>query len=167
MLRGRKAMTGVLASAVVLLLAGCSEDDHARERADDADQQAWMSQMTAQFGDGADSRGGLGGRLIASDSGSPAASGSMQSAVAGRYDLVAVCRSTTHVHVTVRTFRDVGGDVTRAGATLGQVDVTCGTTARTTIDVPSGSDGLVIEATTADRSGRALFDTFILDPAPS
>ncbi|MFJ4296929.1 hypothetical protein [Curtobacterium sp. NPDC089689] len=143
---------GVVGASV---LVGCSGGDHREALSEDSAQ--WMSLASAQLGvDGAANHGGGGGGLIAEDGGRTArALVSLEYDLHGPYDVLAVRRSkeTVHLRITELTVDDDG-----PSALLGQADITCGTSSRIPIDVPAGSDGITLDASTTDRSGRSLFD---------
>lgn len=126
--------------------------------------QQWMSQMSAEFAGDFD---GGGGRLTLGDDDPEKATASiaLEQDLEGPYDVLAVCRSTKTVHLSVHAFTstpDGSGGSLDDEEDLGAADIHCGVTTRIPIDVPKGRDGIAIDASTSDRSGRALFDSFIV-----
>ncbi|WNY33258.1 hypothetical protein Q9Q99_14010 [Curtobacterium flaccumfaciens] len=142
-------------------LAGCSSHEEALP--EDYGHQ-WMSQMSSQLsGD----FGGGGGQLVLVDDNSKKATlgVELQQDLEGPYDVLAVCRSAEIVHVSLYSFtvkKDGNGDSTTLREHLGEADIYCGSTTRIPIDMPKNRAGIDIEASTNDRSERALFDSFIV-----
>ena len=148
-----------------LLLTGCTGGHHSDAVPDD--YTAWMTQTSAQMNvDGNDSQGGAGGRLTVENGGKKArASVSLEYDFAGPYDLLAVCRSSKTVHLTIRDYTNETegpGVNSEPQSILGEADITCGVTSRIPIDVPKGRAGIMLDASTTDRSGKALFDTAVV-----
>lgn len=147
--------------AGTVTLAGCSSREEALPK--DYGHQ-WMSQMSSQLsGD----FGGGGGQLVLMDDNSKKATLSLelQQDLEGPYDVLAVCRSTKTVHVSLHAFtgkKDGNGESSTLREHLGEADIDCGATTRIPIDVPKGRAGIDIAASTDDRSERALFDSFIV-----
>ncbi|MGN8049118.1 hypothetical protein ACTJKO_05470 [Curtobacterium sp. 22159] len=158
----RRLTTAVLLAGAALLLTGCT--GHSTGNRLPEGYSEWMSQMSSQFDD---AQGGGGGQLTVSDEDKGKAEGiiELQTKLAGPYDVLAVCRSTKALHLTIRDFterHDENGYSSDQQSVLGQADIDCGSTARIPIDVPKGRDGIELDATTTDTSGRALFDTFVV-----
>lgn len=157
----RRSVTALTVGIVgVSLIAGCSDGGH--EDAGAEDFTRWMSGASAQLGvHGDDDHGGGGGQLSAEDGSRTArAHVSLAYDLHGPYDVLAVCRSeqkTVHLRVSSLTEHETG-----PSAVLGQADITCGTSNRIPIDVPAGSDGITLDASTTDRSGRSLFDALVV-----
>lgn len=89
----------------------------------------------------------------------------MEQDLEGPYDVLAVCRSTKTVHVTIHAFTttpDGSGESLGTEERLGEADVNCGAATRIPIDIPKDRDGIALDASTSDRSERVLFDTFIV-----
>ncbi|MGU3409059.1 hypothetical protein ACLBWP_03040 [Microbacterium sp. M1A1_1b] len=160
----RQLTTAALAVGAALLLGGCTgsgghDDGLPKDYGHD-----WLDQMSTRFsGD----NGGGGGRLEVDDADAKEARAAiaLQDELAGPYDVLVVCRSTTTVHVTIRDFtakHSGHGDSLDPRSEIGAADVRCGTTVRIPIDVPAGRDGIMLDASTRDTSGRALFDTFVV-----
>lgn len=149
-----------------LLLTGCTGGNHSDAVPDD--YTAWMTQTSAQMNvDGNDSQGGVGGRLTVENGSSSKAraSVSLEYDFAGPYDLLAVCRSSKTVHLTIRDYTNETegpGVNSEPESILGEADITCGVTSRIPIDVPRGRAGIMLDASTTDRSGKALFDTAVV-----
>jgi hypothetical protein len=166
--------TAVLLTALAgtLLLTGCSGGDQTDSVP--TDYSAWMRQTSAQMnGDSDGGEGGAGGHLSAEDGSKKArASASLEydlsgpyDDLSGPYDVLAVCRSTKMVHLTVRDFtaeRVGNGEDLHPRSVLGEADITCGVTSRIPIDVPTGRAGVMLDATTTDTSGKTLFNTVIV-----
>ncbi|WIE77083.1 hypothetical protein [Curtobacterium sp. MCSS17_007] len=143
------------------LLTGCSSHEDAVPK---NYGRAWMSQMSSQLAGGF---GNGGGRLVVGDDNPEKATASiaLQYDLEGPYDVLAVCRSTKTVHLTMTAFTamtDGSGASLATKERLGQSDVNCGATMRIPIDVPKNRDGIALDASTSDRSERALFDAFIV-----
>jgi hypothetical protein len=156
-------LTAALLTAAVaaLLLTSCSHKDALSEDYG----QAWMSQMSSRY---AADYGGGGGRLVFSDDNPKRATASvaLEQDLEGPYDVLAVCRSTKTVHITIHAFNAIpygSGETLHMKERLGEAEVDCGATTRIPIDVPKNRDGIALDASTNDRSERALFDTFIVD----
>jgi hypothetical protein len=129
-----------------------------------ADGQDWLEQMSSQL---AGDHGGCGGQLLVDDEDTKQARAgiTLEIELAGPYDVLAVCRSTKTVHLAIRdvtTKHDKNGDSFDTDSLIGEANIRCGATSRIPIDVPKGRDGIMLDATTADTSERALFDAFIV-----
>lgn len=157
----RSTVVLVTVVAGTAALAGCSSHNEALPK--DYGHQ-WMSQMSSQLsGD----FGGGGGQLVLMDDNAKKATLSLelQQDLEGPYDVLAVCRSTKTVHVSLHAFtvkKDGNGEASTLREHLGEADIDCGATTRIPIDVPKGRAGIDIAASTTDRSERALFDSFIV-----
>ncbi|GAA3342545.1 hypothetical protein GCM10017714_31390 [Curtobacterium pusillum] len=69
------------------------------------------------------------------------------------------------MHLTIHDVtakHDKYGDSLDTQSVIGEADIDCGVTVRIPIDVPKGRDGIMLDASTADTSGRALFDSFVV-----
>ncbi|WP_146239737.1 hypothetical protein [Curtobacterium sp. MCSS17_011] len=111
--------------------------------------------------------GGGGGQLIVDDDDRKQARAgvALQTDLAGPYDVLAVCRSTKVLHLAIHDItskHDKYGDSFDTNSLIGEANVHCGATTRIPIDVPKDRDGIMLDATTADTSERALFDAFIV-----
>jgi hypothetical protein len=158
--------TGAVAATAVagmLLLAACSSSHNNPVPKDYGHE--WMAQMSTQFsGD----FGGGGGRLVLAEDDNPkkaTASIALTQRLEGPYDVLAVCRSTQTVHITIHAYtakKDGSGESLDTLEHLGAADMNCGAITRIPINVPKSRDGIAIDASTSDRSERALFDTFIV-----
>ncbi|ROS59999.1 hypothetical protein EDF42_3380 [Curtobacterium sp. PhB172] len=162
MLNVNQRLTSALLTAMgaALLPTSCSHKDALPEDYG----QAWMSQMSSRY---AGDYGGGGGRLVLGDDNPKKATASvaLEQDLEGPYDVLAVCRSTKTVHVTIHAFTatpDGSGKSLDTKERLGEADVNCGATTRIPIDVPKDRDGIALDASTNDRSERALFDTFVV-----
>ncbi|SDQ99412.1 hypothetical protein SAMN02800687_3207 [Curtobacterium sp. UNCCL20] len=148
-----------------VILTGCTGGSHGD--AVPEDYTAWMSQTSAQMNvAGDDEHGGAGGRLTVENGDEKAgASVSLEYDLAGPYDVLAVCRSSKKVHLTVSDYTAATagpGESLESMSVLGQADITCGVTSRIPIDVPKGRAGITLDASTTDRSGQTLFDAFVV-----
>ncbi len=157
----RNSSAALLAVATAVVVTGCSSHGDALPK--DYGHQ-WMSQMSSQL---AGDFGGGGGQLaLGDDNPKQATLGvELQQDLEGPYDVLAVCRSTKTVHVSLHAFtakKDGNGESSTLREHLGDADIHCGATTRIPIDVPTGRAGIAIDASTNDRSGRALFDSFIV-----
>lgn len=159
----RRRSTAALITVVAgtTALAGCSS--HEEAPAKDYGHQ-WMSQMSSQLS--GDFGGGGGQLVLVGDNSKRATLGvELQQDLEGPYDVLAVCRSTKTVHVSLHSFtvkKDGNGESSTLREYLGEADIHCGSTTRIPIDVPKNRAGIDIEASTNDRSERALFDSFIV-----
>lgn len=157
----RTASAAALTVTAVVVLAGCSGHEDAVPK---NYGQSWMAQMSSQL---AGDFGGGGGRLTLGDDNpkKTTASIALEYELNGPYDILAVCRSTTTVHLTIDAFtatKDGSGESLSTKERLGEADINCGATMRIPIDVPKNRDGITLDASSTDRSERALFDTFIV-----
>ena len=158
----RRLVASVLIVGTAVLLAGCAR--HGNGLPEDYGQD-WFGKMASQHGG---DHGGGGGQLMVDDEDETRARAFivLDTELAGSYDVLAVCRSTKTVHLTVHDFtseHDGYGDSADPDSLIGAADLHCGTTTRTPIDVPEGRDGIVLDATTSDTSERSLFDAFIVE----
>jgi hypothetical protein len=158
----RTAAVTATAIAGTLLLTACSSHNNPVPK--DYGHE-WMTQMSTQLsGD----FGGGGGRLVLAEDDNPkkaTASIALTQHLEGPYDVLAVCRSMKTVHITIHAYtakKDGSGESLDTLEHLGDADVNCGAITRIPINVPKSRDGIAIDASTSDRSERALFDTFIV-----
>lgn len=154
------ALTVVMATAIT----GCSGPDHQDTIPKDYGTD-WLDQSSAMFPDAV--TGGGGPVNMSSDSTTARAVVQLDTDLAGPYDVVAMCRSSETVHLGIHAFTtktDRNGHSADLGALLGEADLTCGTQARIPTDVPKGSQGIELDASTGDTSGRALWDAVVLAP---
>ncbi|MGW8431806.1 hypothetical protein ACWGJ9_11985 [Curtobacterium citreum] len=157
----RISSAAVVTAVGAVLLAGCSSHEDAVPK---NYGQAWMAQMSSQL---AGDFGGGGGRLTLGDDNpkKTTASIALQYDLNGPYDILAVCRSTTTVHLTIDAFtatKDGSGESLSTKERLGEADINCGATMRIPIDVPKNRDGITVDASSSDQSERTLFDAFIV-----
>lgn len=156
-------MTATLGFALLgaVLLTGCTGGDD--NRAVSADYTDWMNQSSAQLQRiSTGNEGGAGGRLTVEDGSKKAHAMVLLSYdLAGPYDVVVACRSSKTVHLTIRDFTEDGGGADPQGV-LGTADITCGVPSRIPIDVPKDRSGIEFDASSTDRSGRALFNTYVV-----
>ncbi|MEK6309236.1 MAG: hypothetical protein V4737_01505 [Curtobacterium sp.] len=156
--RTRTALVGTVI-VTALVLAGCTQG----ERPPDGYGQAWLERMSTTLSD-EHGQGGAGGRLTVDDDGHAFAGAALSSVLPGSYDVLAVCRSTATVRISVRAFtsvKDGPGEDLRPGKELASRDVPCGATARLSVTVDRHADGVELDAETSDRSGRALWSAQI------
>ena len=159
----RRLTVAVLTIGSALLLAGCTSHGTGNGLPKGYGQD-WLSQMSSQLsGD----YGGGGGQLLVDDENTKQARAqiTLETELAGPYDVLAVCRSTKTVHLAIHditTKHDKHGYSYDTDALIGDASIHCGATTRIPIDVPKGRDGITLEATTTDTSERALFDAFIV-----
>ncbi|SOC87835.1 hypothetical protein SAMN05660766_1523 [Curtobacterium sp. 314Chir4.1] len=164
MLNTRRRLTvAVLTIGSALLLAGCTSHGTGNGLPKNYGQD-WLSQMSSQLGG---DHGGGGGQLLVDDENTKQARAAitLETELAGPYDVLAVCRSTETVHLAIHditTKHDKYGYSYDTDALIGDASIHCGATTRIPIDVPKGRDGITLEATTTDTSERALFDAFIV-----
>lgn len=160
----RRLLAAIAATGVVLSLTGCTHHDAFPKDYG----HAWLDRMTTLLGGGEDGQGGAGGQLLAGDDddlGPVTGSAALQYELSGPYDVLAVCRSTATVHLTIRDFtarKEHGGESTDPRTVLDEGDIVCGATTRLSITVPADADGIMLDVSTADRSGRALWDAAIV-----
>lgn len=159
----RRLLAAIAATGVLLSLTGCAHHDAFSKDYG----HAWLDRMTTLLGGGEDGQGGAGGQLLADDDdhGPVTGSAALQYELSGPYDVLAVCRSTATVHLTIRDFtarKEHGGESTDPRTVLDEGDIVCGATTRLSITVPSDADGIMLDVRTADRSGRALWDAAIV-----
>ncbi|PYY32251.1 hypothetical protein [Curtobacterium sp. MCBD17_030] len=159
--RRRPVAALILVIAGTIALTGCSSHEDAEPK---NYGHQWMSQMSSQL---PSDFGGVGGRLVLGDDNpkKATASISLQYDLEGPYDILAVCRSTETVHLTIHAFtatKDGSGQSLDTKERLGEADINCGTTMRIPIDVPRGRDGITLDASTDDRSERTLFETSVV-----
>lgn len=159
----RRLSVGVLTIGSALLFASCSGHGTGNGLPKDYGQD-WLGQMSSQLaGDNAGDGGQL---LVDSDNMKQArAQVTLQTQLAGPYDVLAVCRSTKTVHLAIRDItikHDKHGESFDTKSLVGEANIHCGATTRIPIDVPKGRDGITLDATTDDTSERALFDAFII-----
>ena len=150
----------MLAVCSALLLAGCTGHSTGDDLPKDYGQD-WLAEMSTQL---AGDSGGGGGRLTVDDENEKRAQAviGLQYEFAGPYDVLAVCRSTKTVHLAIHDFTNEHGDSLGTDSLIGGADIHCGATTRIPIEVPKGRDGIELDATTTDTSGRALFDAFVV-----
>jgi hypothetical protein len=162
----RLSATVILTLLGAVSLTGCTGGDD--DSAVSADYTAWMSQSSAQLQSiSTGNEGGAGGRLTAEDGSKNARAVVFLSySFAGPYDVVAACRSSKKVHLTIRDFTEDGGGADPQSV-LGSADITCGVPSRIPIDVPKGRSGIELDASSTDRSGQALFNTYVVAPEPA
>lgn len=146
-----------------LVLAGCTTHGTGDDLPEDYGQD-WFALMSSQL---SSDHGGGGGQLVVDDDDKDHARAlvALQYDLAGPYDVLVVCRSTKTVHVVIRDFtneHDANGESMEPRSRIGQADVRCGATRRIPIEVPEGRDGIMLDASTTDTSGRALFDASIV-----
>jgi hypothetical protein len=159
----RRLTAGVLTISSALFLAGCSSHGTGNDLPKDYGQD-WLGQMSSQLA--GDNAGG-GGQLLVDgeDTKQARALITLQTQLAGPYDVLAVCRSTRTVHLAIRDVtikHDKHGESFDTESLVGEATIHCGATTRIPIDVPRGRDGITLDATTDDTSERALFDAFIV-----
>jgi hypothetical protein len=159
-------LTAALLTATVaaFLLTGCSNGSSHKDTLPKNYGQAWMSQMSSRY---AGDYGGGGGRLVLGDDNPKDATASiaLEQDLEGPYDVLAVCRSTKTVHIAIHAYtatKDGSGESLDTAEGLGEANINCGTTTRIPINVPKGRDGISLDASTSETSGRALFDAFIV-----
>ncbi|MFJ2977859.1 hypothetical protein ACIPEP_03285 [Curtobacterium sp. NPDC087082] len=158
------AIAAIAATGVLLSLTGCARHDAFPKEYG----HAWLDRMTTLLGGGEDGQGGAGGQLLADDDddhGPITGSAALQYELSGPYDVLAVCRSTATVHLTIRDFtarKEHDGESTDPRTVLDEGDIVCGATTRLSITVPADADGIMLDVSTADRSGRALWDAAIV-----
>jgi hypothetical protein len=159
----RRLLSAIAATGVMLTLTGCSGHDAFPKDYG----HAWFDRMSSLLGGGESAAGGAGGQLLVEDDERGAVTGSaaLEYDLSGPYDVLAVCRSTAIVHLTIRDFtarKEHGGESTNPRSVLDEGDIVCGATTRLSITVPADADGIVLDVSTADRSGRALWDAFVV-----
>jgi hypothetical protein len=159
----RQLAVAVLTAGSALLLAGCTSWTTGNGLPEDYGQD-WLEQMSSQLGG---DHGGGGGQLLVDDENrNQARAGiALETELAGAYDVLAVCRSTETVHLAIHDItskHDKYGDSFDTNSLVGEANIHCGATTRIPINVPTGRDGIMLDATTTDTSERALFDAFIV-----
>lgn len=157
----RTSATLVITLLGAVVLTGCTgrvDDD-----AVTSDYDAWMSRSSAQLRSiSSGNEGGAGGRLTVGDGDRNAhAVVFLSYDLVGSYDVVADCRSSKKVRLTIRDFTEDGGG-TEPQSVLGTADIACGVPYRIPIDVPKDRSGIELDASSTDRSGQALFNTFVV-----
>ncbi|WIE81414.1 hypothetical protein [Curtobacterium sp. MCSS17_016] len=160
-LRRRLVAALIPVIAGTIALTGCSSHEDAVPK---NYGHQWMSQMSSQL---SSEYGGGGGRLVLGDDNPKKATASiaLQNNLEGPYDILAVCRSTETVHLTIHAFtatKDGSGQSLDTKERLGEADIDCGATMRIPIDVPRGRDGITLDASTTDTSERTLFEASIV-----
>jgi len=71
-------------------------------------------------------------------------------------------RLNSPTRTSITSKHDKYGDSFDTNSLVGEANIHCGATTRIPINVPTGRDGIMLDATTADTSERALFDAFIV-----
>ncbi|WP_420368114.1 hypothetical protein [Curtobacterium sp. L1-20] len=159
----RRSTVAIQTIGAALLLTGCTSHGSGNGLPKDYGQD-WLRQMSSQLA--GDDAGG-GGQLLIDEENSEQARAevTLQTQLAGPYDVLAVCRSTKTVHLAIHditTTQDKYGVSFDTDSLIGEANIHCGATTRIPIEVPKGRDGITLTATTNDTSERALFDAFIV-----